>query len=88
MNTISTIEQKLTEAFSPSELTVRDDSELHRGHAGFREGESTHLHVIIRSGHFDGMSRLARQRAVMKALAEELAGPVHALSMEVAGSAA
>lgn len=87
MSTIQTIEQKLKDAFAPIQLTVRDDSEEHRGHVGFREGQSTHIHVIIRAEHFDGMSRVARQRAVMKALDEELAGPVHALSMDVAGSA-
>ena len=86
MNTIDTIERKLTDAFAPIGLDVRDDSEEHRGHVGFREGVSTHVHVTIRAAHFDGMSRVARQRAVMKALAEELAGPVHALSMDVSGS--
>lgn len=88
MTTIAKIEQKLTETFAPSALTVRDDSEEHRGHVGFREGESTHVHVIMRAKALDGLSRVARQRAVMAALKEELAGPVHALSMDVAGEGA
>jgi BolA protein len=36
---------------------------------------------------FDGANRVARQRAVNRALAEELAGPVHALALELRGSA-
>lgn len=77
------IEAKLTETFTPARLLVRDDSERHRGHAGYREGGETHFHVEIVSDAFDGLSRVARQRAVYQALAEELAERVHALELVV-----
>lgn len=77
------IREKLEAAFAPETLTVHDDSEAHRGHGGWREGGETHFDVAITAGAFAGMSRVARQRAVYAALKEELAGPVHALSLSV-----
>ncbi len=77
------IEQKLRAAFDPAHLDVEDQSESHRGHMGYREGGETHFHVIMTAASFEGQNRVARQRAVYAALAEELAGPVHALSMEL-----
>lgn len=76
-----TIRRKLEEAFAPQTLEVIDQSEKHRGHAGFREGGESHFRVEIVSSVFTGLSRLNRQRAVNDALAEELAGPVHAISI-------
>ena len=75
------IEQKLRNAFQPDELAVIDESAQHHGHAGWREGGETHFRVQIRSAQFAGQSRLERQRAVHRVLAEELAGPVHALAI-------
>ena len=80
-----TIEAKLRAAFAPSHLNIADESESHRGHAGWREGGETHFHVEITAPAFDGLSRVARQRAVHAALAEELKGAIHALSLKVKG---
>jgi BolA protein len=78
-----TIRQKLTDAFHPSKLDVIDDSARHAGHAGApKGGGESHFNVVIVSGAFAGQGRLQRQRAVYGALAEELAGPVHALSVK------
>ncbi|MEM6390681.1 MAG: BolA/IbaG family iron-sulfur metabolism protein, partial [Pseudomonadota bacterium] len=41
------IEAKLRAAFAPSALEVIDDSESHRGHAGFQEGGESHFQVVI-----------------------------------------
>ena len=83
MSVKETIEQKLTQAFRPAHLEVIDESEQHRGHSGWREGGETHFRVRMRSDAFAGQNRVARQRAVNTCLAEELAGPVHALAMEL-----
>ena len=80
------IETKLTEAFAPEALVVTDQSEDHRGHGGYREGGETHFHVAIRAEAFNGMNRVARQRAIYKVLAEELEERVHALALEVSGT--
>jgi len=77
-----TIREKLTSAFSPTRLEVVDDSDRHQGHAGHREGGESHFNVLIESDAFAGKTRVARQRQVHGVLSEELAGPVHALSVK------
>jgi BolA protein len=76
------IRQKLADAFQPTRLEVIDDSDKHAGHSGAREGGESHFTVILEAGAFAGQSRVARQRAVNTALADLLAGPVHALSIK------
>lgn len=82
----SAIKEKLTKAFNPSQLEVIDESHKHAGHAGAKahadehgSGES-HFHVVIKADAFAEMSRLARHRAVMDAISEEMK-TVHALSL-------
>ena len=79
---LEAIRDKLTIAFQPSRLEVEDDSARHHGHAGARPGGESHFNVTIVSAAFAGQPRVARQRMVHRALAEELAGPVHALSVQ------
>jgi BolA protein len=76
------LRDKLTHAFAPTRLEVVDDSDRHAGHAGAREGGESHFNVVIVSAAFEGQGRVARQRMVHGALREELAGPVHALSVK------
>ena len=76
------IRDKLTAAFQPERLEVVDDSARHAGHAGAREGGESHYSVVIVAEAFKGQGRIQRQRAVYGALSEELAGPVHALSLK------
>jgi len=76
------IHHKLTEAFSPTRLEIADDSDRHAGHAGATPGGESHFNVLIEAAAFAGLSKVVRQRLVYKALAVELAGPVHALSVK------
>ena len=76
------IQDKLQAAFQPTRLEVVDDSDRHSGHSGAREGGESHFNVTIESQAFAGANKVARQRMVYRALAEELAGPVHALSVK------
>jgi BolA protein len=73
--------RKLEAALAPVALEVIDESAGHKGHAGARPGGETHFRVEIVSQAFAGLSRLERQRLVYGILADELAGPVHALSV-------
>ncbi len=82
MTVADTIREKLTAAFHPHALEIVDDSHRHAGHAGAREGGETHFRVAIVADAFAGQSRIARHRAVHQALAAELAGRVHALSVD------
>jgi len=75
------IAEKLTSAFAPTSLEVIDESELHHGHSGWREGGETHFRVKIVSDAFAGRSRVDRHRMVNTALADELAATVHALAV-------
>lgn len=75
------IQLKLSEAFDPIRLEIEDDSARHHGHAGARPGGESHFNVLIESAAFQGQAKVARQRMVYRALAQELSGPVHALSV-------
>lgn len=81
MRVVDRIRTKLTTALQPSRLAVHDESHRHAGHAGARPEGETHFHVEIVSAAFAGESRVARQRRVYALLAEEMAGPVHALAL-------
>ena len=77
------IVEKLTQAFDPKELSVIDDSESHRGHAGYQDGGQSHFNVRIRADGFLGLNRVARHRAIHSALGAELIGRIHALAIDV-----
>ena len=74
------IESRLREALAPAEISVQDDSALHAGHAGAREGG--HFTVRLRSARFEGLPRIARHRLVYDALAPLMADGIHALAIE------
>jgi BolA protein len=73
------LEAALREALQPVLLEVTDDSHLHAGHAGAREGR--HFSVRLVSARFDGLSRVARHRLVYDALARWLPRGIHALAL-------
>ena len=81
MRTADIITEKLTAAFSPQSLKVLDESHLHAGHAGSREGGQTHYRLYIVSDAFKEKSRVERHRMINDALKAELAGGVHALAI-------
>ncbi|WP_299985425.1 BolA family transcriptional regulator [uncultured Ruegeria sp.] len=82
MNITDEIRNCLQSAFDPRELEVVDDSESHRGHAGYREGGESHFNVRIRAAAFEGQSRVARHRAVHAALGD-IVPRIHALAMDI-----
>jgi BolA protein len=87
MRVADSIRQKLTAAFAPQSLEVVDESHRHAGHAGATRDDGsqgeTHFHVRLVTAAFDGVSRVERQRRVHAVLADELKGPVHALSLSL-----
>lgn len=74
------VEAALRYALQPSHLEVQDDSHLHAGHAGAREG--AHFTVRVTSARFAGLSRVARHRLVYDALRELMPNGIHALAVE------
>ncbi|MBW8844433.1 MAG: BolA family transcriptional regulator [Burkholderiales bacterium] len=74
------IEARLRAALAPTELSIRDDSAQHAGHAGAREGG--HFHVAVVSDRFTGLQRLARHRLVYHCLSDLMQRGIHALAID------
>jgi BolA protein len=85
MSVAARMREKLTSVFAPVALEIEDQSARHAGHAGATRSDGsqgeTHFHVRLVSPVFEGLTRVERQRQVYAALKDELAGPVHALSL-------
>ncbi|KAF1711786.1 BolA family protein [Pseudoxanthomonas sacheonensis] len=77
---LARIREALEAAFAPTHLLVNDDSHLHAGHAGARDGRG-HYSVEIVSAAFAGKSSLARHRSVYAALGEMMTTDIHALQI-------
>ena len=75
------IEAALRERLEAVHVEVIDDSHLHAGHAGAASGGG-HFRALIVSPRFEGLSRVSAQRVVYDALADEMRGEIHALSMK------
>ena len=74
------IEQILATAFAPSKLLIRDQSHLHAGHAGARDGKG-HFAVNIVAEVFANSSRLERHRLIFDALGDMMNSDIHALTI-------
>jgi BolA protein len=77
---IDKIRTQLAAALSPSELEVIDDSHLHAGHAGARDGKG-HYTVRIVSQRFETLRPMARHQLVYQAVADLMHSDIHALSI-------
>ena len=75
---VATIERMLTEALSPDEIQVIDQSNLHIGHEGAKEGKG-HFEVTIVSDKFGSANRIARHRMIYDALGDFMDSDIHAL---------
>ena len=76
------IEKRLRAALEPTALQVDNVSWQHAGHSGDDGSGETHFDLKVESATFVGLSRVARQRLVNRALADLLApGGIHALAI-------
>ncbi|TDJ34051.1 MAG: BolA family transcriptional regulator [Gammaproteobacteria bacterium] len=75
------IRMELEKNFQPTELLIKDQSHLHAGHAGAKDGKG-HFDVTIVSQAFDGVNRLQRHRMVYAALSKLIETDIHALSVK------
>jgi BolA protein len=80
MSVAQAIRERLA-ALEPQALELEDESEAHRGHAGYREGGGTHWRLSIVSARFAGQSKVARHRMVYQALGPLMQHPIHALAI-------
>ena len=74
------IQDRLEAAFSPAHLQVKDQSHLHAGHAGARDGMG-HFEVTIVADAFADKSRIERHRLVYAALESMMQTDIHALKI-------
>lgn len=70
------IEAKLTDQLAPVFLSVENESHMH----SVPPNSETHFKVVVVSDQFEGLRPVKRQQMIYKILADEIAGPVHALA--------
>jgi BolA protein len=75
---IAVIKEKITAAINVVAIDVQDDSHLHVGHAGAKDGAG-HFTVTVISNEFSGMSYLSRHRKIYQAVGEMIPNEIHAL---------
>ncbi len=71
------IEAKLTNALPLTHSEVVNESHMH----SVPPGSETHFKLVLVSPEFEGKRAVARHQLVYRVLADELAGPVHALAL-------
>lgn len=76
------IRERLTAALQPTELEIIDESHLHAGHAGARDGRG-HFRIRIASPLFEGRRPLERHRLVYDALGDLMETDIHAAAIEI-----
>ncbi|XP_072284424.1 bolA-like protein 1 [Pyxicephalus adspersus] len=74
----TSIRSKLTQSLAPCHLEVHNESHMH----AVPPGSETHFKVVVVSEAFNGKPLIQRHRLVNDLLKEELAGSVHALSIQ------
>lgn len=75
------IEARLRDGLEATHLEVVDESHLHAGHAGARDGGG-HFRAIIVSPRFEGLNRVRAQQLVYRVVEDWMGREIHALSMK------
>ncbi len=78
MSVASDIESKVSEAFQPVYLELINESHMHAGPAS-----ESHFKLVLASSRFEGLNAVKRHQLVYRVVADELAGPVHALALHL-----
>lgn len=76
------MEDRLRSALAPTLLDLVDESDGHRGHAGYQEGGESHWRLTIASDALTG-TRVAKHRAIYAALGPDIMARIHALAIEL-----
>ncbi len=78
---IEAIRERLRDSLEPELLEIEDESHLHAGHAGARDGRG-HFRVTIVASAFESQSRIRRHRIVYEAVGDLMSTDIHALSIQ------
>jgi BolA protein len=82
---VEAIRARLEADLAPESLVVEDESHLHAGHEGARDGRG-HFRVYVVSAAFNGKPMLARHRLVYAAMGELMQTDIHALAIDATAS--
>ena len=75
------LETKLREGLDATHVEVIDESHLHAGHAGAKDGGG-HYRAVIVSDRFEGLNRVKAQQLVYGVCGDWMGKEIHALSMK------
>ncbi|MBT8047333.1 MAG: BolA family transcriptional regulator [Xanthomonadales bacterium] len=75
------IHRLLSDAFTPESLGVEDESYLHEGHEGAKDGRG-HFRVLIIAEAFEGKSMIERHRMIYRVLDDMMRLDIHALAID------
>jgi BolA protein len=75
------ITRRLKEAFNPETLGVEDESYLHEGHEGAKDGRG-HFRVLIITTEFEDKTMVERHRLIYRALDKMMRLDIHALAID------
>ncbi len=78
---IARIRSRIQSFLAPEGLEIVDESHLHAGHAGARDGRG-HYQLVVVSPDFEGKTRLQRHRMVFEAVGDLMATDIHALGVK------
>ena len=80
MNRIDAMRTRLG-LLEPLSVEIIDESHLHAGHAGSRDGAG-HYRLQIVTTQFVGKNTIARHRMIYSALGEMMKSEIHALNIQ------
>ena len=78
---VDRMRERLTTSLQPQMLDIEDESHLHVGHAGARDGRG-HFRVIIVADAFEGLTRVQRHQRIYAALGDLMQTDIHALAVQ------
>ena len=79
---LEAIRQRLSDALQPTSLEVLDESHLHVGHEGAKDGKG-HFRIRIAALAFSGKRAIERHRMVYEAMGDLMETDIHAAAIEV-----
>ena len=82
INLFNKIKKKINEHFKPENLSLIDNSHLHKKHKSF-DPEKFHLKIYIKSEKLKKMSKIEAHKAVYSVLQDEMKNKIHALEIEI-----
>lgn len=82
MTRIEKIETTLKNFFTHCQCNIIDNSHLHKGHAGAKDGKG-HFKLCIKADELKHKSRIQQHKLIYHVLAELLESDIHALEIEV-----